>query len=423
MKNFVRLIAVILAAAFAAVILASCGSEPVFTLTVTDGDGEHTYTMDYAEYKVYMTLYKFLMINNQDAYYYSYYGYKDTSGNVLLVGMGDDRFTDDLDKTITEAVQGWIKNVLAERYLAEKYGVTVTEAQKATNETYVNALVKNLGGMGSFKQKMGCTPAQYTAFCESDNIHDNLYEYLYGENGVIEVDDADADAYYKDNYYAFRYLVVDLKNEVELDEEGNRVLNDAGTEYKRTAIDDSTDEGKEKLSDKGFIQEKIKSELAEGTSFEELIEKYSDEYDSIRYAHDGVIYSEYTEGVILSFDDAILSTISTLAAGGVSDPITTVSEDYVYFVERLELPEKAYADEDYAQWFVYEDELEDADGEEEKETVLVNAFDDLVRDYLYETTCDALVETIVSNDELLAKYTIKKAYMPKITLNRSTSST
>ena len=56
MKNFVRLIAIILIAAFTAAILTSCTSEPVFTLTVTDEDGEHTYEMTYSEYKVYMTL-------------------------------------------------------------------------------------------------------------------------------------------------------------------------------------------------------------------------------------------------------------------------------------------------------------------------------------------------------------------------------
>ena len=422
MKRITKAAALLLLAAIALTMLFSCSSEAVYTLTVTDEDGtEHTYTMTYGDYKVYMSLYKFLMINNQDLYYYSYYGYKDNSGNTILEGAGDDMFTDDLDSSITETVRGWIKNVLAEKYLAEKYGVTATESQKAVNENYVNQLVKRLGGMGSFKQKMGCTPAQYTAFCESDNIHDNLYEYLYGENGVIEVDDADADAYYKDNYYAFRYLVVDLKNEVELDEEGNRVMNDGGTEFKRAAIDDSTDEGKEKLSDKGFIPEKIKSELAAGTSFTELIEKYSDEYNSVKYAGSGVIYSEYTDGVILSFDDAILTTLSSLKTGEVSDQITTVSENYVYFVERLELPEKAYADEEYAQWFVYEDTLDDAEDDEEKETVLVNAFDKLVRDYLYDKTCDDLVEKITQDDDQLKKCTIKSAFMPKIQLTRASS--
>ncbi|MBO4216653.1 MAG: hypothetical protein J5940_01765 [Clostridia bacterium] len=422
MKRIIKAAALFLAAAIMLTMLFACSSEAVYTLTVTDADGtEHTYEMTYAEYKVYMSMYKFLMINNQDLYYYSYYGYKDSSGNTILEGAGDGMFTDDLDSTITGTVQGWIKNVVAERYLAEKYGVTATEEQKATNENYVNQLVKRLGGMGSFKQKMGCTPAQYLTFCESDNIHDNLYEYLYGDNGIIEVDDKDADDYYQNNYYAFRYLVVDLKNEVELDEEGNRVMNDAGTEYKRTSIDESTDEGKEKLSDKGFIPEKIKSELAVGTSFVELIEKYSDEYTSVKYAESGVIYSEYTDGVILSFDDAILTTLASLKTGEVSDQITTVSENYVYFVERLDLPEKAYADEEYAQWFVYEDTLEDAEDDEEKETVLVNAFDDLVRDYLYDSTVEALVDTIVSDDEQLAKCTIKSAFMPKITLSRTSS--
>lgn len=422
MKNIIKATAIILLVAFTAAVLVSCSSEPVLTLTVTDEDGtEHTYEMLYDEYKAYMSQYKFNLINSNDTYYYTYYGY--TYGTATVEGLGDGLFTDDLDKSVTEAVQNLLKNYVVERYLSEKYGVTVTEEQRATNENYVNALIKNLGGKGSFKQKMGCTPEQYLAFSESYNIHYNLFDYLYGDNGVIEVTEDDTDKYYNDNFYAFRYLVVDLKNEVELDEDGNRVMNDAGDEYKRTAIDDSTEEGKEKLSDKGFIPEKIKSDLAAGIPFEELIEKYSDEYNSVLYAHDGVIYSEYTDGVILTFDNAILTTLATLGTGDVSGQITTVSENYVYFVERLELPEKAYEDEKYAQWFVYENTLDAADGEEEKETVLVNAFDDLVRNYLYETTCSALAEKITANDDLMAKYTIKNAFMPKIKLNRSTSST
>ncbi len=420
MKKTIRAIAVLLLAALTVASLASCSSEAVYTLTVKDYDGnEHTYVMDYNEYKTYLSLYKFLMINNQDMYYYTYYGYRDSSGNVILEGSGDDMFTDDLDKTVTETMQGWMKNVLAERYLAEVYDVSETEQQRAVNENYVNQLIRRLGGIGTFKQKMGCTPDQYLAFCSSDSIHTNLFERLYGENGVLSVSDSDYDSYYQNNYYAFRYLVIDLKNEVELDEEGNRVLNDDGTEYKRAAIDGTTDEGKEKLSDKGFISEKITSELKDGASFKDLIVKYSDEYSSVKYAEDGVIYSEYTDGVILSFDNAILTALSSLGTGDVSDPITTVSENYVYFVERLELPEKAYKDESCAQWFVYEDTLKDADDEEEKETVLVNAFDKLVREYLYNTTRTTLTDMITADETLTAKYTVKKAFMPKLQLNRS----
>ena len=86
-----------------------------------------------------------------------------------------------------------------------------------------------------------------------------LYKALCADNALLAATAEDLKTFYEENYVGYQYIVIDLKNRVVKDKDGNRVVatkkNDKGEEeptdsYKTEAFDTTKDADKKEMEEK-----------------------------------------------------------------------------------------------------------------------------------------------------------------------------
>ena len=219
-----------------------------------------------------------------------------------------------------------------------------------------------------------------------------VMEYLYGENGVDKVSEEELEQYYQENFAGYFVIKLDMNNKIKTDEEGNRVRkttkDSEGVEteldaYEMVAL---TDEEKE---EKALLPQILVYKLEDDVDFQELAVEYSDDYLSVKYA-DGLYITEAQLTNYLS-DSTVISAVQALEVGAYTQPVSVSDGKYTYIVKRVELLEKAYAEEEYADLF--------ADYEE---TVKYDKYDELIRNY---------VELIETNDAVIEKASMANTFL------------
>ena len=224
--------------------------------------------------------------------------------------------------------------------------------------------------------------------------------YLFGENGAMKITDEEKDTYYKDNYVAYQFIMLDMNKDITKDEDGNRVqkteTDDDGNEtpieeYEYTEL---TDEQKE---EKKTLVETIKKALADGKDFAELVEEYSDSFDSHKYS---TAYIVPASGTFLNA--TVQDKIKDFEVGDYTEEGISYSNDnYVYFVKRVELPEKAFSSEDYEDFFT--------------------SFDDNMENERYNDICEEYIDKIVVNEKVTSKYSFLKAFLSDFVNTRNST--
>ncbi len=96
-----------------------------------------------------------------------------------------------------------------------------------------------------------------------------VFEYLFGEEGKLRLDDVALEEYYKDNFLHIQIIYVNDKYEYVLDGEGNYTTNTDGT-YATRAL---TEEAK---AEKAATVEAVKAALEAGEDFDAVYEEYSE---------------------------------------------------------------------------------------------------------------------------------------------------
>ena len=345
-KIITKLVAFALVLCMAVSMLVSCGSnDTLMTMTI---DGQ-TYTLTEKEFSLLMTVKKL-------EYCCSMYmpRYLDTAETWATETESGSGVT--LETYYKNMILDQAKAILVEKYLFDKFGLTISEDTLKTNKENQKMAIEYLGGAGAYKQYYGYTAADYyTTYQEMVARSQAVLNYLCGENGELKVTDTDLATYYTDNYVGYQYIVIDMENKVVLDDEGNRVLEkttetDENGEkvevdsdvYKMEALTD------DEKSEKQNLAAKIFAELEAGTAtFEQLIELYSDEYYSVKYP-EGVFVLE--EGTFI--DTAVDAAAKELEIGEYTDEAISVGSDaYQYIVKRVELKEEVYNDEAYESLF------------------------------------------------------------------------
>ena len=195
--------------------------------------------------------------------------------------------------------------------------------------------------------------------------------------------------------------MLDMNKDVTRDEDGNRVQKtEKDKDGKETTLDEYeytnlTDDQKE--AKKNTVKE-IEKALKEGADFAELIEKYSDSFESV----------EHAKAYIISKDGTLINTtvqekVKDFKVGDYTEEGISYSNDnYTYFVKKVELPVKAYEEEEYEEFFT--------------------SFDDDMKDGKYSDMCDEYVDKIVVNDSVVSKYSFVKAFLSDYVNTRYQSS-
>lgn len=380
-----KLAALILAVCLTALTFVGCGNASK-TVMQLDKDGK-TYAFSADELSLLMKIKKL-----------------DYACSMLLTRSRDDasfwaQSTEIDGKTVTyedyykDLIVKQAKSILVEKYLFETYGLSVSKDKLGEYKDAIKTQNTYYGGKGAYKQYFGYSASQYyNTYMMMVARSEAIVDYLYGENGTSKVTAEELEAYYQDNYVGYQFIMLDMENKVKLDEEGNRVVTKT-TDSDGNEIDGDTYET-EKLTDeekeaKQNLAKDILKQLEEGASFEEMIQKYSDEYYSV----------EFTDGMFVLKDETFLSQtindkVKDLEIGEYTkEEISVSTNKYQYIVKKVELKPGVYQDEKYLELF--------------------GNYEDSVKFDKYENFIETFYDQIQVEDAAIAEYTLAETYLSK----------
>ncbi len=385
-KIITKLVAFALVLCLAVSMFASCGSnDAVMSMTV---DGK-TYTLTEEEFSLLMIIKK---LDYCCALYMPrYLDTEETWSSETEKGSGVT-----LESFYKNLIVDQAKAILVEKYLFDKFDLSISEETTKKNKENKESAVEYLGGPGSYKQYYGYTADKYySVYMEMVARSEAVLDYLCGENGEMKVTDADLAKFYTENYSGYQYIVLDMNNKVVRDEDGNRVCktetvtNESGekveTESDSYKTEKLTDEEK---SDKQNLAATIFAELEAGTkTFEELIELYSDEYYSVEYPEGMFVL---TEGTFIN--GTIDAKVKELEIGEYTDEAISVSSDaYQYIVKRVDLKDAVYNDDHYLSLF--------------------GDYEDTVMYDKYENHIKTFFDSIVVDEAVSGRYTVADTFL------------
>jgi hypothetical protein len=404
----------------AVTILASCGSKAVMTLEI---DGKK-YTVTESEYSTFMTVNKMLLFSNNN--WPRLYD--------QIVWTMNDTFESDQNNQIRELME----DVVVEKYLLDKYGLSLSAATLAGYKENIKKANNDAGGPGAFKQYYGYTAKQlydyYQTWYDGRQL---LLSHLYtGANATDPVTDEERETYYKENYKGYMYIYLDMNNKlakvenpdgddfyigldssnveyklsIKINDEDNVDIENLGRVDGKEVEDISkveivslktealTDEEKEEKSN---LPDAIIADLDEGKeTFKELMLKYSDDYVSYLYENGFMVNKDAN---FISNTD-VMTAVNKLEVGEYTSAIGVEESKKYYIVNRIELAEKPYADEDG----------EFAD--------LFTSFEDLVIYDKFDTLLHSYKDKIVVDEKAVEKFKMSTTFLSKAITNGSTSS-
>jgi hypothetical protein len=187
--------------------------------------------------------------------------------------------------------------------------------------------------------------------------------------------------------------MLDMNNKVKIDDEGNKVLktetDDDGnvTETDEYESEELTDEESE---EKQLLPARIVTLLKGGADFAELATQYSDSYYAVKYPSGVFVLSSQQ---FISGEETASATIADLEVGEFTEALTVGDGEYTYIVKRVELLDKVYENDDYAELF--------------------SDYDSTVKYDKYDGVVDAYDSAVTENETALAKFTMEGTFLSK----------
>ncbi|MBQ3490680.1 MAG: peptidylprolyl isomerase [Clostridia bacterium] len=388
-KLLIKLVAAILVIALTSVLFAGCNTSKTVVMSFTTEDGSETYEITEDEFSLFMKIQKRL-------FFYSYFNnlISYDSPSFWSADSGKDGKTNEV--YYKELAMDKIKAFLIEEYLFEANGLEISSETLSNFKKQIKTDETNYGGKGAYKQYFGYKASDYgNVYMPAIQRSSMLLETLTKEGALLEVKDTDLETYYKDHYIGYQYIVIDLNNEVVRDEEtGDRVVkknkDDKGNEVDGDTYETKKLEGEAKEKKQNLAQS-ILDQLKEGASFEEMIEKYSDEYYSVEYPEGWFLDKELQFLNNKTVDDAAKKLEIGESTGEVIK-----SGNYHYIVKRVDLKEKVYEDteeNEYAEFF--------------------EGFEEVVEYDNYDNYVKGFFDSIQINEEIIKKYTMANTFLNK----------
>ena len=344
---WIKLIAAVLVVCTATILFAGCNNKANTVVMSFEKDGK-TYTINEQEFDMLMKIRKRIFFCNL-----LYTTSKDTA-SFWSTKSGEDE-TKTNEQYYKDLVMDQVKAVLVEKYLFETVldadGKNLSISQDTLDgfKTSIKTDEKNQGGKGAYKQYYGFTAkANYEIYEPMVERSEMLYKTLCADGAALAAAAEDLKAYYEEHFVGYQYIMIDLKNKVVTDENGNRVVatttNSSGEEeptdaYKTEKLDSTKEEDKKLLEEKQNLAASILKELTNEEnplSFEEAIAKYSDDYISVEFSDGWFLDKEAT-----LVNSTVTDKVKDLEVGELFSEVIT-SGDYHYIVKRVALKANVY---------------------------------------------------------------------------------
>ncbi len=315
MKNGLkRVLAVLLAAVM--LTLVGCSN----TVKVMELDG---YAVTGNEYTYWLSVYKSYFL-----YYYN--NSKDT------VAFWESEAPDgrSFEEYATDIARGNVARNLAAQMLFDRHRLKLEEETLQDIKDSIAAEIDYYGSRSAFNEvlkTLGINVDMLEDIYIGEAKAAALQDFLYGENGTVEITEEEYAAYFADNYVHIKYMIIYTESTAVTDEEGNLTYDKTGEMVTR----DFTEE------EKNAIQARIEvayQEAKNGRDFDELVKIYSD-----------VDMSGYPEGFFLAARDCAAHDplVSGAALQMEVGEVKKVESDYATFlIQKCPMPAFSALSED-----------------------------------------------------------------------------
>ncbi len=193
--------------------------------------------------------------------------------------------THTVEEYFTELLNKEITNYLISQDLYKRYKLKLSSSTKKSIDNDIKEKIDFYGGRGSLNATLSKMMLNIDALEQIylwEAKHDLVYSTLFGQGGPLEITDSALIDYYEKHYTRIKYVVFYM-TDIEKDEDGNYVYDDAGNLISTPLSDEALEQKNKKINE-------FKTKLENGTDFDALIEDYS-EYDTSSYPN-GFFISE-----------------------------------------------------------------------------------------------------------------------------------
>ncbi len=315
----IKTISAVLATALLATSLASCSSEKVMTF------GDHSINEN--EFTYYLATYK-------GSYAKTYADFEDSPSYFSTVITDDGQTAEDV---LYDAVVHNVEMTLVCEQLFDDYNLKLTSSVEKTIDEYLEDFVDEYaeGSKNKFNASLGAYGVNINMLKKiylRDEKVSALYDALYGSSGIIGITDSDREEYLDENYVRVRHIYVNDKYMYAEDEDGVPEYTEEGIRKKRDLTADE-------LEAKQSLISAIDESLADGASFDEVYEAFSED----KY---------YKNGYYISSNMDFIADVTESSMELEIGEYKKLETDYgTHYIMRLEMDEKPWEDEDNSDFF------------------------------------------------------------------------
>lgn len=253
-----KLLALILAVLMTVSLFAGCtGGEPDTSYAITAKVNGETVTFPVEPYLYYLQWMRDY-----------YYAYMQTVAAQSQKKLNWEEVLKSTALTAPDTLSQFLVKTAQDQYMAYLYveetfkelGLTLSaEDEKAIDQIIQQDWVSLYGHdtFNTIRQNLGMTYDEFRNLMASNIKSEKIVEYYYGEGGVEEIAEEEMLDYYRNNYVRFKYVIFMTK-----DSDGNKY-------------------GSDKIKEIEGKRDAALAELAAGTSFEDVLVKYSEDYTDI----------------------------------------------------------------------------------------------------------------------------------------------
>lgn len=308
MKNIIRVLALILTAALVFGMLISCAASTPAVMKYKDS------SISASMYSYWLSTYK--------SSFLSYYNSSLDSDEFWSSPATDNMSAEEY---ALELINKNIKYILVGMQLFREYGLKIdSDTTAAINEDlaektdYFGSRAELNSALSEFGINADILKEIYIA---EEKLY-AVYDYLYGDNGIEKVTDAQIDQYYEDNYSRIRYIVVYTNQKVVTDENGEAQYDSEGNVLTAELSDE------EKAEKQAKVEEIM------------LCVNAGDDFAALQTNYNEVDMSYYSDGFFVSPNELGIygfQMVSETESMKVGETRKVVDEYATYIVEKLPL--------------------------------------------------------------------------------------